>query len=61
MSTKNSKTRIEFTHQEIEAIRTLALDRLKGEGPPRIRIATLGGLLIKTDRARGRVKTLVTG
>ncbi len=43
MITKNGKRRILFTHQELEAIRTLARDRLKGQITSRLRDETLGG------------------
>jgi len=60
MKDKNGKSRIELTQQEIEAIRTLALDRLKGELSSKVRDETLGGLVIKASRASQRLKASAT-
>ena len=54
----NGKRRIQFTRQEIEAIRTLAKDRLKGEVTSKLGDETLGGLLIKASRATHRLEAL---
>jgi len=62
MKNTNGKTRILLTYQEINAILTLAGDRLRGEVTPRLRDETLdetlGGLLIKLGRASKRVQAL---
>lgn len=57
---KNGRGRVQFTHQELEAIRILSRDRLKGTLTigSKLRDTTLGSLLVKVDRASNRLKAL---
>ncbi|MBA7562312.1 hypothetical protein ES708_03964 [subsurface metagenome] len=56
MSDRNGRTRIQFTRQEIEAMRTLVIDRLRGEVTSKLRDETLGGIVVKVARASKRLK-----
>ena len=53
-----NSTRIQFTVQEIEAIRSLAWDKLRNQKTAIVADLTLGWLLIKTARASDRLKTI---
>jgi len=56
MSNSNDRTRVQFTIQELEAMRTLVCDRLRGKVGPRPRAETLGGIVMKLGRASNRIK-----
>ncbi len=49
------KGRIQLTDQEIQAMRALVQDKLKGEVRSKPSDETLGGLLIKLARASKRI------
>ena len=54
--TTNGHTRIQLSHQEIETIRALVLERLTGKRTDELTDDTLAGLFVKIRRANKRVK-----
>lgn len=58
MRSKNGRTRVSLTIQELEAIHNLVCDRLRGRVTSRSRpkAETLGGIVMKVARARKRIK-----
>ncbi|MBA7621558.1 hypothetical protein ES703_28922 [subsurface metagenome] len=58
MRNKNGRTRIQFTRQEIAAMRTVVCDRLRGQVTSKVRAETLGGIVMKLGRASNRIKAV---
>lgn len=54
--TGNDRTRVQFTRQELEAMRALICNELRARpGPPRVIAETLAGILMKVGRASNRI------